>query len=76
MKIDDRVKHAGYIVQQKRDYWNNQGREPQKSRAKKWLDDAIAERGTITKILHNGYEVTWDNGSVVQCLGYRVIPAC
>lgn len=79
-QIGQRVRHSGYVLQRKRDYWNSCGREPMKSGAKRALDDAIAERGTITAILPGdasrgvspGVEVTWDNGTVCRSLGYMV----
>lgn len=79
-KVGQRVKHSGRVIQQKRDYWNNQGREPMKSGAKKALDEAIAARGTITALLPGdaargvspGLEVTWDGGGVSRCLSYLV----
>ena len=81
--VGDRVKHSGTVIMRKRDYWNSCGREPAKSNAKKWLDDAIAERGTVTAILPGdpsrgvspGLEVTWDGGSVCRCLSYLVTKA-
>lgn len=83
MKVGDRVRHSGYVTQRKRDYWNNCGREPYKSAAKRDLDACIAERGTVTAILEGdskrgvspGLEVTWDNGSVSKCLSYMVASA-
>lgn len=75
MQVGQRVRHSGHVTQQKRDYWNSCGHEPQKSRAKDALDACLAERGTITAILHNGYSVQWDNGSVSHCLSHRVIAA-
>lgn len=82
-KIGDRVKHSGYVINRKRDYWNSCGREPMKSGAKRALDAAVAERGTVTAILPGdksrgvspGIEVTWDNGTVSKCLSYLVILA-
>ena len=80
MQIGDRVKHSGHVLMRKRDYWNSCGREPMKSGAKRVLDAAIAERGTVTAILPGdpargvspGLEVTWDGGSVSRCLSYLV----
>lgn len=81
--VGQRVKHSGYVIQQKRDYWNSCGREPMKSGARRALDEAIAERGTVTAILEGdpsrgvspGIEVTWDSGSISRCLDYRVMAA-
>ena len=72
---DARVRHSGYVTMQARDYWNNCGSEPAKGRAKDALDRIIAERGTVIDVLHNGYKVQWDNGSVSSCLSHRVIAA-
>lgn len=80
MKVKDRVKQSGYSLQSKRDYWQSQGREPVKSNAKRAYQEACKERGTITAILpadssrgiSAGFEVTWDNGLVSRCLGYRI----
>ncbi len=80
MNVGDRVRHSGYVTQKKRDYWNNCGREPMKSGAKKALDECIAERGVVTAILPGdsargvspGLEVTWDNGTKSKCLSYCV----
>lgn len=80
MRIGDKVKHGGGVIERKRDYWNQCGREPHKSGARKALDDAIAERGTITGILtadfvkgtSDGYEVLWDNGSTCKCMTHMV----
>lgn len=79
-KVGDRVKHSGYVLRDKRDYWNRCGREPMKSGAKAALDKAIAERGTITALLIGdrsrgvspGLEVEWDSGYVSRCLSYLV----
>lgn len=81
--VGQRVRHSGRVIQGKRDYWNNCGREPFKSSAKAALDKAIAERGTVTAILQGdkergvspGIEVTWDSGSISRCLDYIVDPA-
>lgn len=81
--VGDRVKHSGTVIMRKRDYWNSCGREPMKSGARRALDEAVAERGTITAILPGdpsrgvspGVAVTWDNGQVQHCLSYLVIPA-
>lgn len=78
--VGQRVKHSGSVIQRKRDYWNSCGREPMKSGARKALDEAVAERGTVTAILAGdpsrgvspGLEVTWDGGSVHRCLSYLV----
>ncbi len=78
--IGQRVKHSGHVINKKRDYWNQCGREPMKSGARKALDAAVAERGTITAILPGdpargvspGIEVKWDSGSVSRCLSYLV----
>jgi hypothetical protein len=80
--VGQRVRHSGIVIQRKRDYWNSCGREPMKSGARKALDAAIAERGTVTAILAGdsergvspGLEVTWDSGSVSRCLSYVVTP--
>jgi hypothetical protein len=74
-EVGQRVKHSGSVINRKRDYWNQL-----KSGARKALDDAVAERGTITAILPGdskrgvspGLEVTWDSGSVSKCLAYLV----
>ena len=47
MKAGDRVRWAGIVIQHKRDYWLKQGEMKRKSAAKKWLDAALAERGTV-----------------------------
>ena len=75
MEIGTRVRHSGYVVNRKREYWNQQGRQPAKDLARHALDVCVAERGTITAILKNGLEVTWDSGSVSHCLDYMVISA-
>lgn len=80
MNVGDRVKHSGHVINRKRDYWNQCGREPMKSGAKDALEKAVAERGTITAILVGdssrgvspGLEVKWDSGSVSRCLSYLV----
>lgn len=80
MKIGDKVKQSGYSLQGKRDYWQSRGREPAKSNAKRDYEKACNDRGTITAILQAdrsrgisaGFEVTWDNGMVSRCLGYRI----
>ena len=79
-KVGQRVKHSGYVINKKRDYWNSCGREPMKSGARKALDQAVSERGTVTALLDGdstrgvspGLEVTWDSGSVHRCLSYLV----
>ena len=79
--IGQRVRHSGYVLQRKRDYWNNCGSEPSKSGAKRALDEATAERGTVSAILSGdakrgvspGLEVTWDSGSVCRCLSHLVV---
>lgn len=75
MNIGDRVRYSGYVTNRARDYWNNCGREPQKSGAKKELDRLVALRGTVMEILDPGLTVKWDNGSVSNCLSYIVEPA-
>jgi len=72
MKIGDRVRPSGYATQAARDYWNQCGREPAKSRAREQLDKLIAQRGTITEIIAQGYVVQWDDGSVSRCLSNRI----
>ena len=81
--VGDRVQHSGTVINRKRDYWNSCGREPMKSGAKRALDAAVAERGTVTGILSGdpsrgvspGLEITWDNGTVCKCLSYMVLKA-
>jgi hypothetical protein len=81
-QVGTRVGHSGAVIQRKRDYWCQCGREPMKSGAKDALDKAIADRGTVTAILPGdpargvspGLEVTWDDGCVSRCLSYMVIP--
>ena len=81
--IGQRVRHSGHVLSKKRDYWNQCGREPMKSGAKRALDAAIAERGTVTALLPGdpsrgvspGIEVKWDSGSVSKCLSYLIEPA-
>lgn len=78
--VGARVRHSAHVLMRKRDYWNSCGREPMKSGAKRALDAAIAERGTITAILPGdrergvspGIEVQWDGGGVSRCLDYLV----
>lgn len=78
--IGQRVKHSGHVINKKCDYWNSCGREPMKSGAKRALEEAVAERGTVTAILPGdpdrgvspGIEVKWDGGSVSRCLSYLV----
>ena len=72
MKTGDRVRHSGYALQAQRDYWQMCGTEPRKSRLGDAYKARVAERGTVTAILDNGVEVTWDNGSVSRCLSSRV----
>jgi len=80
--VGQRVRHSEPVIRRKRDYWNSCGREPAKSKAREWLDAAVAERGTVTAILAGdpsrgvspGLEVTWDGGSVSRCLSYMVLP--
>ena len=72
MEIGTRVKQSRFVTDKKRDYWNQQGREPAKSNAKCWLDEALAERGTVMAILNPGLAISWDNGSVSTCLTYMV----
>ena len=72
MQVGTRVRHSGYAIMPLRDHWNNCGDYARKSRAKDALDKALAERGTVTELLHNGVKVQWDSGSVSQCLTYRV----
>lgn len=80
--VGQRVRHSAYVLQRKRDYWNCCGREPMKSAAKKDLDRATAEFGTVTAILSGdpargvspGLRVQWDGGSVTECLRSMVAP--
>lgn len=80
LKVGDRVKHGGIVIQRKRDYWNSCGDGRSKGAARTALDAAVAERGTVTAILPGdskrgvspGLEVTWDGGSVSHCLSYMV----
>jgi hypothetical protein len=48
--IGSRVKWSQRVIGNKRDYWLNQGREPHKSNAKRFLDEAIAARGTVVLV--------------------------
>lgn len=60
-KVGDRVKWSGSVLRSKRDYWLGLGREPMKSCAKRELDKATAQRGTVTAILSFGVEVKLDD---------------
>ena len=80
MQIGDKVRHSGYAIRPKRDYWLSLGDYSRKERAKDALDAFIAERGTITELLPadpsrgvaKGLRVQWDNGSESKCLPYMV----
>jgi hypothetical protein len=84
--IGTRVKYSEYACQSLRQHYGLQGEYSRKAQAKQWLDDKLAERGTVTALLKgnpeigssDGLEVTWDkcerspNGYVSQCLSYMV----
>jgi hypothetical protein len=72
LQVGDRVRHSGYALTADRDYWQGCGTEPRKSRLKEAYLKRVAERGTVTAVLDNGLEVTWDGGSVSRCLSSRV----
>jgi len=72
LQIGDRVRHSGYALQSSRDWWLQQGEPRRKQLAKDAYDKLVAERGTVSAILHNGFEIKWDNGSVSRCLSCRV----
>ncbi len=80
MQVNDKVRHSGYAVRPKRDYWLSQGQYSAKQRAKEWLDRFEAERGTVVELLpadasrgvSAGVRVQWDNGSESKCLPYMV----
>jgi hypothetical protein len=76
MQVNDRVKHSGYAIRPKRDYWLAQGNHSAKQRAKEWLDRFEAERGTVVELLDGkfakGVRVLWDNGAQSDCLPYMV----
>jgi hypothetical protein len=75
MNAGQRVRHSGHVTMRARDYWCSLGDYARKTRAKDELERLIAERGTILEVLHNGFKVQWDSGSVSSCLGYLVIAA-
>lgn len=66
------VKHSGYALQSQRDFWQQCGREPQKSRLKEAYLERVALRGVVTQAYHNGYangyDVLWSNGQTSSCL--------
>ena len=70
-KIGDRVKYSEHSLRPKRDYWLGQGREPQKSQAKGWYEDAKAVRGVVTHIISNSsVEVQTNDGCIHRSLDY------
>lgn len=60
MKVGQRVKWSEYVIRGKRDYWLRQGSYTLKSAARRYLDEAIAARGTIINASANGYTVRMD----------------
>lgn len=70
MNIGQQVKYSEYALRSKRDYWQQCGREPAKSNAKRAYETARAIRGTITAIFPQYIEVTEENGSIHQSLPY------
>lgn len=80
MQIGDKVKHSGYAIRPKRDYWLSLGDYSRKQSAKDALDRFEAERGTIIELLEadasrgvaKGVRVQWDNGGESKCLPYMV----
>ena len=72
MKLGDRVRYSPSAVTSLRDYWQCQGRQPQKNRAEDAYRAKLAERGTVVELLDNGLSVEWDCGSVSNCLSYVV----
>lgn len=72
MKTGDVVKHSGYAIKPKRDYWLGCGRYDQKNRAKEWLDNFVAERGTVIEAQDGKAKVQWDNGTISHCLDYMI----
>lgn len=80
LKVNDRVKRSAAALRSKRDYWLAQGNPTRKPQAKEWLDEAVAERGTVAEILAGdssrsvspGLRIIWDNGAGSRCLPYMV----
>lgn len=76
MRIGQRVKYSMYALQSKWDYWQQCGREPYKSNAKRAYEAAQAIRGTVTAITSSRYApvvlevIEDDNGAVHQSLPY------
>jgi len=79
--VGDRVRLSDSTIRTKRDYWQQQGREPDKSNAKRWMEEAMAERGTVTKVratehTSEAVDVVWDRqiatGGHSSCLTYVI----
>lgn len=82
-KVGDRVRYAEPALRSSRDWWQSQGREPQKSRAKDEYLAKCAERGVITAVKNTAYaknslEILWDipydsgQPKTCSCLNYMV----
>lgn len=79
-KVGQRVKYSGYALRPQRDYWQGQGREPAKSRAKRAFETKRAMRGTVTEVhppkrfklggVGPTITVTTDDGAVHHSLPY------
>ena len=81
LKVGDRVKHGESVIRGKRDYWLGRGDSRSKSAAKQWLDDAVAQRGTVEALGETKYgkyvQVKWDHlpNTESRCLPYLVTKA-
>lgn len=73
--IGTQVKHSGYSVRPKRDWYLSRGRASEKSAAKDDLDRFVAMRGVLVEHLSNGCRVEWDNGSESRCLSHMIVTA-
>jgi hypothetical protein len=70
--IGQAVRMSASALRSSRDYWQSQGRQPQKDRAHDAYKANLAKRGTVVDVLRNGYKVEWDDGSTSSCLTYMV----
>lgn len=66
------VKYSDFILRPMRDYWLGRGRHDEKSRAKQWLDEKKAERGTVILAGKTQFgpflEIKWDNGTTSKSM--------
>jgi len=76
LRPGDRVKYSAAACDTLRQGWLSAGSYESKTRARKWLDEKLAKRGTIREICENKfskfYRIDWDSNYVSETALYLV----